>query len=105
MAEEHFANATFEEKMKLMAHMSEADQARSVENAIGFCAEYCGKCPTYEGTGETALVFCTLGKSSIIAEQKGCLCAQCPIAKTMSLRWDQYCIKGKAMELSEAERK
>ena len=76
---------------------------RSVENVIGFCAEYCGKCPSYEGTGETALAFCTLGKSSIIHEQRGCLCAQCPISRTMSLRWDHYCVQGKAMELSEAE--
>ena len=35
MAEEHFVNATFEEKMKVLVHMSEADQARSAEKAMG----------------------------------------------------------------------
>ncbi len=103
--DEQFPTATYEEKVKMMAlaHMSEVDQKRSVENLIGFCEEYCGKCPTYEGSGETALGFCTIGKSSIIQEQKGCLCVQCPISRTMSLRWDHYCVQGKAMELSEAE--
>ncbi len=103
--EEDFATSTFEEKMKMLAYMSEADQQKSAANVIGFCEDYCGKCPSYEGTGETKLGFCTLGKSSVIHEQKGCLCAQCPISRTMSLRWNHYCSQGKAIELSEAERK
>lgn len=104
-SEENFSTAPFEEKMKMMAHMSEADLARTVENVIGFCEDYCGKCPTYKGTGETTLAFCALGKSSIIHEEKDCLCTQCPISRTMSLRWDHYCTRGKATELSEEERK
>ena len=102
--EDNFVNATFEEKMKMFAHMSKTDQQRSAENVAGFCEEYCGKCPSYAGTGEIMLGFCTIGKSSLIQEQKGCLCAQCPISRTMSLRWDHYCIRGKALDLSDAER-
>ncbi len=102
--EESWSTATFEDKVKIMAHMSEKDQKRNAENVIGFCKDYCGKCPTYKGTGETKLGFCTLGKSSVIEEQKGCLCSQCPISRTMSLRWDHYCTQGSAMELSEAEK-
>lgn len=103
-SDENFASGTFEEKIKMLARMSEMDQKRSMENLIGFCEDYCGKCPSYQGTGETALGFCTLGKSSIIHEQKSCLCAQCPISRTMSLRWDHYCVRGKAMDLSQANR-
>ena len=103
--EEKFPTATFEEKVKMMAHMSEFDRKVAVENMIGFCEDYCGKCPSYEGTGETSLAFCALGKSSKIREQRGCLCSQCPISRTMSLRWDHYCVRGKAMELSEAEKR
>ena len=103
--DEQFPTATYEEKVKMMAqaHMSEVDQKRSVENLIGYCEEYCGKCPTYEGSGETTLGLCTIGKSTKIQEQKGRLCGQCPISRTMSLRWDHYCVKGKAMELSDTE--
>ncbi|MFX0208478.1 MAG: DUF2769 domain-containing protein [Candidatus Hodarchaeota archaeon] len=101
--EEDFTTSAFEEKMKMLAYMSEADQQRSAENVIGFCEDFCKKCPSYEGTGETKLAFCTLGKSSVILEQKGCLCPQCPIFRTMSLRWNHYCSRGNAIELSEAE--
>jgi hypothetical protein len=103
--DERFRKATYEEKLKMMAVMSEVDQRRAAENIPYFCKDYCGKCPTRNGTGETSLVFCALGKSSIIRQQKGCLCAQCPISRTMSLRWDHYCIRGKATELSEAEQR
>lgn len=103
--EEKFPAATFEEKFKMLAVMSDTDRERASENVLYICKDYCGKCPTNQGTGEINLAFCTLGKSTVIQEQKGCLCGQCPITKTMSLRWDYYCIRGKALELSEAERR
>lgn len=82
MNQENFGGATFEQKLKMLAIMSEKDQARSAENLLGFCENYCRKCPSYIGTSETRLSFCTLGKSAHIKEQKGCLCSQCPIART-----------------------
>ncbi|UCE12725.1 MAG: DUF2769 domain-containing protein [Candidatus Heimdallarchaeota archaeon] len=103
--DERFPTASFEEKFKMFAVMTDSQREAAAENVIHFCKDYCGKCPTNQGTGETARAFCSLGKSEVIQEQKGCLCGQCPISKTMSLRWDYYCTQGKALELSEAERR
>ena len=98
--DEKWPTASFEEKYEMMmGSMSKADQKRSVEQLVHMCQ--CSKCPTYQGTGETNLVFCTLGKSEAIQEQKGCLCQQCGVTKTMSMRWDHYCARGSAVELSD----
>ncbi len=105
MSEENFNNATYEEKMKMLySKMTPKQQKESREQVIYMCREYCGKCPSYIGTGEKNLAFCMMGKSSIITEKKGCLCSECPITKTMSLRWRYYCTEGSAMELSQAEK-
>ncbi|HUY00660.1 MAG TPA: DUF2769 domain-containing protein [Candidatus Deferrimicrobium sp.] len=105
MSEEDFKSATFEEKMQMIyGKLNEKQKRESREQVIYMCKEYCGKCPTYQGTGETALAFCMEGKSSIIAEKKACLCRECPISKTMSLRWSHYCIRGSALECSESEK-
>jgi len=103
MSEENFYNAPYEEKMKMLyGNMSQKQQKESREQVIYMCREYCGRCPSRAGTGEENLAFCMMGKSSIITEKKECLCKQCPITKTMSLRWGYYCSEGSAMELSQA---
>ena len=103
MAEEYFKTATFEEKMQMIyGKMTEKQKRESREQVIYMCI--CKKCPSYGGTGEHALAFCMEGKSSMIAQKKGCLCGDCPISKTMSLRWNHYCIGGTALEHSEAEK-
>ncbi len=97
---ENWSNASFEEKYKsMMQGMSEADVKRSIEQLVYLCQ--CSKCPTFIESGETDLVFCTLGKSETIHEQKGCLCSKCPVTRTMSLRWNYYCTQGSAVELSD----
>ncbi len=83
----------------MMAGMSEADIKRSAEQVIHLCQ--CNKCSTNTETGEVNAVFCTFGKSEMINDQKGCLCSTCAITKTMSLRWDYYCTRGSALELSD----
>ena len=103
MSEENYKTATFEEKMKMIyGKMSAKQQKNSREQVIYMCREYCGNCPTYKGTGEESLAFCMVGKSPVITEKKGCLCGQCPITRTMSLRWQYYCTEGTATELSQA---
>lgn len=97
---ETWKSDSFEAKYRAMiAGMSQADQKKSAVQVLHLCQ--CSKCPTCAGSGETDLVFCTLGKSAIIHEQKGCLCSECAISKTMSLRWDYYCTHGSAVELSD----
>ena len=102
--EENFKNLPFEEKIKMMDYMTEKQKNDALDQVKFTCKDYCGKCPSYMGTGETNLAFCSIGKSSIIKEEKGCLCGQCPISKTMMLRWTNYCTRGSALELSEAEK-
>lgn len=98
--DEKFPTANFEEKYQMMmGSMSEADQKRAAENVIHLCQ--CSKCPTNTETGEINAVYCTFGKSEAIQEQKGCLCSECSITKTMSLRWEYYCIQGSAVDLSK----
>ena len=96
--------SSFEDKIKMLDMMTEKQKQESKEQVEYTCKDFCGKCPSYEGTGETELAFCMTGKSTKIKEQKGCLCNQCPITKTMTLRWAYYCARGTAMELSEAEK-
>lgn len=105
MSEEYYKATTFEEKMNMLySKMSEKEKKNSREQVIYMCNDYCGKFPSYEGTGEESLAFCMEGKSSIISEKKECLCGQCPITKMMSLRWSYYYAEGNAMELSQAGR-
>lgn len=105
MSDEIFKAATFEEKMKMLdSSMSEKQRRDSREQTIYICKDFCGKCPSYEGTGEESLAFCMEGKSSVITEKKACLCGGCPISRTMSLRWGYYCTDGSALELSQSEK-
>ncbi len=100
-----YKDLPFEEKIQIMNAMTEKQLQDSLEQVKFMCKDYCGKCPSYVGTGETNLAFCSIGKSSIIKEKKGCLCKQCPISKTMSLRWEFYCTDGNAIDLAIAEKK
>jgi len=84
--------------------MTEKEINDGIEQLKYICKDYCGKSPSYQGTRETNLAFCSIGKSSLKKEKKGCLCKQCPVTKMMSLRWDFYCIDGNALELSNAEK-
>jgi len=102
--DEDFKSLPYEEKIKIMAGMTEKEINDGIEQLKYICKDYCGKCPSYQGTGETNLAFCSIGKSSLIKEKKGCLCKQCPVTKMMSLRWDFYCTDGNALELSNAEK-
>ncbi|MEE9594120.1 MAG: DUF2769 domain-containing protein [Candidatus Hydrothermarchaeales archaeon] len=96
---------TFEEMMGMMAEMSEEQINAAMMENKKICAEYCGVCPSYTGTGETELMFCATGKSDKITEERGCICGGCPVqTQKMNLRWDFYCTKGSGREQSAAEK-
>ncbi|RDE17592.1 MAG: hypothetical protein C4K49_02010 [Candidatus Thorarchaeota archaeon] len=97
---ETWATDSFEAKYKaLMGGMSEADQKKSAVQVLHLCQ--CDKCSTNTDIGEITAVYCALGRKDRGLERKGCLCSHCAITRTMSLRWDYYCIKGSAVELSD----
>ena len=83
----------FEEIMK----MSEEEQMKMMEMNKRLCA--CVRCPTFIGTSETAIFFCGIGKSSIITEEKGCLCPDCPVTEKMGLLNMYYCKLGSEREI------
>jgi hypothetical protein len=62
--DEEFKNLPYEEKIKIMNGMTEKEINDGVEQIKYICKDYCGKCPSYQGTGETNLAFCSIGKSS-----------------------------------------
>ncbi|RDE10957.1 MAG: hypothetical protein C4K47_10810 [Candidatus Thorarchaeota archaeon] len=97
---ETWATDSFEAKYKaLMSGMSEADLKKSAVQVLHLCQ--CDKCPTNTDVGEISAVYCTLGRRDRDPKRKGCLCSNCAITRTMSLRWDYYCTRGSAVELSE----
>lgn len=97
---EKWPTSSFEEKYEMMmGSMSEAEQKRSAVEVIHLCQ--CDKCPTNIEVGEINAVYCTFGKREMIQEKKECLCVECSITKTMSLRWDYYCTQGSGVELSD----
>lgn len=55
----------------MLAYMSETERERGVEQLVYICKDYCGKCPTSKGTGETSLACCTLGKKCGDKREKG----------------------------------
>ena len=89
---------TFEQNMEEMSKMTPAQMQDKIKELSKICI--CVNCPTYIGTGENKLTFCAIGKSTIIKNYKGCLCPTCPVQKTLSLRWDRYCLKGSGKEQS-----
>lgn len=96
---------SFEDSMEMMASMSKEDMMAGMEENKKICADYCGNCPSYSGTGETELLFCSTGKSDKITEEKGCLCGGCPVTPKMGLRWGYYCTRGSGRDQMMAEKK
>jgi len=86
----------WEKMMKKMKAMPEAERMKLMEQARTMCL--CTKCPSYRGTGETELLFCSTGKSSIIKEEKGCSCGLCPVVAHMGLTRLYYCTRGNERE-------
>jgi hypothetical protein len=59
----------------------------------------CKTCPTYLAE-ETEEGFChpLIGKSSIITEEKGCDCPQCPVHKEQQMKNGYYCTRKSELE-------
>jgi len=64
----------------------------------------CENCPTYRdcsqegGQKEKGFCFPTNGKSGCISEEKGCICAGCPVYSEMGLKNMYYCTRGSEKE-------
>jgi hypothetical protein len=38
------------------------------------------------------------GKSTIIKDEKGCICMTCPVTNKLGMKWTYYCIRGSGKE-------
>lgn len=97
---ETWSSDSFESKYTgLMIGMSEEEKRKAAVNVLHLCQ--CSKCPSNTETGDINAIYCTFGKSNNISRNRGCLCKDCPITRTMSMRWEYYCMKGSAVEMSD----
>jgi len=66
----------------------------------------CKACPSYVKE-EKKVGFCHrfISKSSIITDEKGCNCTQCPVYKTMNLKNGYYCTRKSELEQEMAKKK
>lgn len=91
-------------------------QGKSAEEADAMIADFeemlpmvkaqciCKTCPTYVAE-ETELGFChpLIGKSTVISEEKGCNCPQCPVYKEKEMKNGYYCTRKSEMEQEMAK--
>jgi hypothetical protein len=80
---------------KFMA-LPEDERMKRIEQSKTMCI--CKDCPSYTGMGEIGLLFCGVGKSSIIKDEKGCTCGLCPVVAHMGLTRLYYCTRGNEKE-------
>lgn len=81
--------------MEMSAEEIEKKKAMVLELCI------CSTCPSWVECGEKGgFCFHTIGKSSCIKEEKGCICGGCPVFEKMSLANIYFCTKGSEKEQS-----
>jgi hypothetical protein len=79
--------------------MSPEEMEKRKQMVLGLCT--CPGCPSWVECGEEG-GFClqTIGKSSCIEEEKGCICPGCPVTEKMGLNHDYFCTRGSEKEQS-----
>jgi len=61
----------------------------------------CRGCPSWVECGEEGgFCFPTIGRSSCIDKESGCICPSCPVTEKMNLNHDYYCTRGSEEEQS-----
>ncbi len=77
---------------------SPAERVREIEQWKGICI--CPDCPTYNDCSKKSeeLFFCFIGRSfHCISDIKDCMCKNCPVTATYSLKHKEFCAKGSEM--------
>ena len=87
----------FQDLMQKAMKMPEEARMKMMAENKKMCT--CAGCPSYTGTGETELLFCSTGKSAKITEEKGCICATCPVTPNMGLTNLYFCTKGSEAQI------
>jgi hypothetical protein len=59
----------------------------------------CPDCPSWQECGEDGgYCFPSIGKSTCITEQNGCICGGCPVTRKLELKNIYFCTDGSEME-------
>jgi hypothetical protein len=88
----------FEKTMESVSKKTTKEQADLIADFKTKCP--CPSCPTYNGCASKAgeKLFCINGKSFMcISDDKGCTCPQCPVGKSVGLKYQKFCLKGSEM--------
>ncbi|MFP3946333.1 MAG: DUF2769 domain-containing protein [Archaeoglobaceae archaeon] len=77
--------------------MDEKEMEEKKKMVLDMCI--CNTCPSFVDCGEPGgFCFPTIGKSSCIKEEKGCICSNCPVYSKMELKNMYYCTRGSEKE-------
>ena len=86
----------WEEMIQKFMALPENDRIQQIEQSKTMCI--CKDCTSYIGKGETEVLFCGTGKSSVIKEKKVCTCRTSPVVSYMGLTRLYYCTRGNEKE-------
>lgn len=77
--------------------MSHKRVQKQEEMVLSLCI--CQECPSWVECGEKGgYCFGTIGESTCITEEKGCICSDCPVTNKSGLEFRYYCTRGSAKE-------
>ncbi|MEE9224373.1 MAG: DUF2769 domain-containing protein [Thermoplasmata archaeon] len=72
--------------------MGPEEMEQKKQMVLSMCT--CRNCPSYlEGDEPIGYCFPTIGKSKRITEEKGCICADCPVYEKIELKNLYYCTR------------
>lgn len=86
---------TFIKTTKTLFTLAPGQLKAKIQELAGMCI--CGTCPSYTTCAKDAAegLFCAHGTSfRCITEGKGCRCPGCPVAKSIGLKYNAYCLTG-----------
>ena len=85
--------------MQRRSEMPEQERLKEICYEKTMCT--CSRCPSYIGTGEKEVLFCSLEKNDKITQENGCICGTCPVMERMGLTRLYYCIRGNEAQQRE----
>jgi hypothetical protein len=85
--------------MQRLSEMPEHERRKEICYQKTMCI--CSRCPSYIGTDEKEVLFCSLGKSDKITQENGCICGTCPVMERMGLTRLYYCTRGNETQQRE----
>jgi len=90
----------YQRKSRRFHELTAEEQACQIEGMKAQCI--CGRCPSYDECACSLLerLYCIQGRSpECIADELGCVCPDCPVARAYGMVNQYYCTSGSEKEL------